>query len=282
MAAPAVLAFDLGGTRLKAGVVTGDAVEDLVAVPVERPGDAAAVLAQMVSVGRELGSRHRVEAAGAAVKGVVAGGRVVEVNEPLRALSGADIAGELRAAFGVPVAVENDARLFAYGELRHGAGRGIANLVGVTLGTGVGVGVVRDGELVGGERGLLGILGGHFSIDWDGPECGCGSRGCLELHVAGPEAARLLGEDPVNAAALERFNRALAIGLVNLVHAYDPDVIVVGGGLAHAARHFLEPVRAEVARRAWTIPRGRVRVEVSQLAERAALLGAAELARSAA
>jgi glucokinase len=282
--APAVLAFDLGGTRLKAGVVVGERVEHIVAPSLERPGDAQAVVAQMVDVGRSLAAGRPLLAVGAAVKGIVSAesGRILEVNEPLRSLSGLDLGAELRRAFGVAVAIENDARLFAYGELAYGAGRGVRNLVGVTLGTGVGVGVALDGVLLSGGRGVLGILGGHVSIDWQGPECDCGSRGCLELYVAGPRASELLSADPVDSEALDRFTRALALGLVNLVHAYDPDVVVIGGGLAHRAELYLDGVREEVARRAWTIPRGRVRIELSALGEEAALLGAAALAQAAA
>jgi glucokinase len=280
---PAILAFDLGGTRLKAGLVVGDRVEQLVAPDLEQPADAGGVVAQMVAVGRSLAAGQPLLAVGAAVKGIVgpAAGRIVEVNEPLRSLTGVDLGAKLRRAFGVPVAIENDARLFAYGELELGAGRGVANLVGVTLGTGVGVGVVRDGQVLNGERGVLGILGGHLSVDFEGPECDCGSRGCLELYVAGPRVAAMLAAEPVDSAALEQFTRALAIGIVNLVHAYDPDVVVIGGGLAHRSQLYLDAVREEVSRRAWTIPRGRVRIEVSTLGEQAALLGAAALARAA-
>lgn len=283
-----VLAFDLGGTRLKAGLVAGDAVERLVAPDLRRTDDAGAVVAQMVEVGRELIAGREIAAVGAAVKGIVAAhsGRVVEVNEPLRSLSGMELGRELSAAFGVPAAIENDARLFAYGELLHGAGRGVANLVGMTLGTGVGVGVALGGTLLSGERGVLGILGGHLSVDWQGPLCDCGNRGCLELYVAGPAASSLLEAARRGEASarqpLERFTAILATGVVNLVHAYDPDVVVLGGGLAHASDLFLDALREQVSRQAWTIPRGRVRIEVSQLGEGAALLGAAELARRSA
>lgn len=278
-----MLAFDLGGTRLKAGLVTAERVERLLAPELERHDDVTAVVTQMVEAGRALSAGRPVLAVGAAVKGIVHGptGRVLEVNEPLRALSGCDLGAELQSAFGVPVAIENDARLFTYGELAYGAGRGVPNLVGVTLGTGVGVGVAIGGSLLSGDRGVLGILAGHLSIDWQGPECDCGSRGCLELYVAGSRVARMLAAKPVDGDELERFTRALAIGIVNLVHAYDPDVVVIGGGLAHAAGLYLQGLREEVARRAWTIPRGRVRIEVSQLGEEAALLGAAALARRA-
>ena len=260
MKAPAVLAFDLGGTRLKAGLVVGERVERLEAPDLERPRDAGAVVAQMTSAGRALAAGRPLLAVGAAVKGIVdaESGRVLEVNEPLRSLSGLDLGAELRRAFGVPVAIENDARLFAYGELAQGAGRGARNLVGVTLGTGVGVGVVRDGELLAGS---LGILGGHLTGDLDGPRCNCGNVGCVEAFIGTPD-----------------FNRALGAGIVNWVHAYDPELVVIGGGRSRSAELRLDEVSAYVSEHAWTVPRGRVRIELSALGDEAALLGAAALA----
>lgn len=261
--APAVLAFDLGGTRLKAGLVVGERVEQLVTPFLERTDDAGAVVAQMAAVGRALAGGRSLLAVGAAVKGIVsaASGRVLEVNEPLRALSGFDLGAELGRAFGVPIAVENDARLFAYGELAHGAGRGVRNLVGVTLGTGVGVGVVRDGALLAGS---LGILGGHLTVDLDGPRCNCGNVGCVEAFIGTAD-----------------FNRALAAGIVNWVHAYDPELVVIGGGRSRSAELRIGEVSAYVSEHAWTVPRGRVRVELSALGDEAALLGAAALATAA-
>ena len=260
MTAGPVLAFDLGGTRLKAGLVEGGRVLGGSAEPLAGH-DPAAVLAQVVETGRRLVSTTPVAAVGAAVKGVIdpEAGTVLEVNEPLSGLGGRRLGAELEEAFGVPAAIENDARLFAYGELLHGAGRGTAHLVGVTLGTGVGVGVIVDGRLLSGGRGCV---AGHITIDRNGPPCTCGSRGCIEavLQRDGPEP------------------EVLGAAITAWVNAYWPDLVVLGGGLSRSPRLDLSAVRAIVAERAWSVPRGRVRIEVSALGDDAALLGAAALA----
>lgn len=260
MTAGPVLAFDLGGTRLKAGLVEDGRVLASSAEPLAGH-DPDAVLAQVVETGRRLAAGVPVAAVGAAVKGVVdpAAGTVLEVNEPLRGLTGRRLAAELAEAFGVPAVIENDARLFAYGELLHGAGRGTAHLVGVTLGTGVGVGVIVDGRLLSGGRGCV---AGHIAIDRDGPPCTCGSRGCIEAVVR---------RDGLGA-------EALGVAITAWVNAYWPELVVLGGGLSRSPELDLERIRVIVAERAWTVPRGQVRIELSALGDDAALLGAAAFA----
>ena len=290
-----VLAFDLGGTRLKAGLVVSGEVTALSAEPVAHPEDGDAVVAQLVATGRALAGAAAVAAVGASVKGIVDSetGVLAEVNQTLRSLTGRPLAAELRGAFGVPVAIENDARLYALGEARHGAGMGARNLVGITLGTGIGCGVILDGRPAGG------LLGGHLTVDWQGDRCDCGNVGCLEMYASAgalTEYARGLGAAPADAEAVfaaaaagdpacrqavERLTRMLGVGVVSWIHAYDPEVVVIGGGMAGSAGQFIDGVRAYARAHAWTVPRDKVRIEVSRLREQAALLGAAELALTA-
>jgi glucokinase len=230
------------------------------------------------------------------------------VNAPLDVLSGELLADRLAQALGAPVRIENDARMYALGELRHGAGSGAKNLVCLTLGTGIGVGVVIDDRLLNGGRGVLGILAGHITVDVDGPPCTCGSIGCLEALIgsqglvadararAREHPGSRLGSDVLDpekifaaaaegdaaaAGTVERFTRVLACGVVSLIHVYDPDVVVVGGGLSASAPQFLEHVQRFADEHAWTQPKARVRIVASTLGDSAALLGAAELAAGA-
>jgi glucokinase len=303
-----VLVFDVGGTRLKAGLARPDGISSLTTVRTD-VASADALLAQMAAVGRQLLQGKRPRAVGVSVKGIVdSGGSLVDVNAPLDRLRGARLAERLADELDAPVRIDNDARMYALGELRHGAGRGAENLVGVTLGTGIGVGVAIDGRLLSGKRGVLGILAGHITVDADGPPCTCGSVGCLEAfigsqglvtdarararsHPESPLASESLDPEAIFAAAaggdgpavatVERFTHLLACGVVSLIHVYDPDVVVIGGGISASASQFLDKVQRFADEHAWTQPRGRVQIAASTLGDTAALLGAAELANEA-
>lgn len=304
-AAP-ILAFDLGGTRLKAAIVAGQAPLAPLIEPTV-PTDPAAILAWVARLGRRLLAEHPALGVGICVRGIVdpARGVLVDVNESLTALIGQPLGAILSRELGLPVSVENDARMYALGELVHGAARGAANLVCLTLGTGIGTGVAIGGRVLRGPRGVGGILGGHLTIQADGPRCTCGNIGCLEALIGSSAIVRaaeaLLADgrestlrgaaldprrifeaapsDPVAAAVVGRFAALLGAGIVTMIHAHDPDLVVVGGGLGGAGAQFLPAVQRYVDSHAWTLPRGRVRVVQSALGDAAALLGVATLAR---
>lgn len=298
----AILAFDVGGTRIKAGLLQGTRIISSVIVPTRNEQ----VVATLFQIGHELSKSHQVQAVGMCVKGIIdpKRGVVVDVNESLQGLQGLPLADLLNAEFKAPTFMENDARMYTWGEFLYGAGRGYENLLCLTLGTGVGCGVVLNGQLLRGNQGTRGILGGHVTIQSDGERCTCGNIGCLEMFIGATGWIRLiernllgqisaLRETPLDPphvfaaaaagdafaqAAVQQFTRDLATGIVTLIHAYDPDGVVIGGGLAHAARQFLPAVQAAVNERAWTLPRARVPIVVAQQGDVAALLGAAELA----
>jgi glucokinase len=199
--------------------------------------------------------------------------------------------------------------MYALGEWHHGAGRGRDNIVCLTLGTGVGSGVIVGGRLLRGPRGVGGILAGHVGVQIDEPACTCGNVGCLEalIGTAGflrladealardraPSALRqtpltaqrifeaaAAGEAPARALA-QRFATYLGAGIVTAIHAYDPDVVVLGGGVMHSFAPFLPDVQAYVDAHAWTVPRGRVRIVPAALGDAAALIGVAALTQQA-
>jgi glucokinase len=304
-----VLVFDVGGTRTKAGLAGPDGISSVATVLTDA-SSADALVAQIAALGRQLLQGERPSAVGVSIKGIVdpRRGALVDVNAPLDQLSGEPLADRLAEALDAPVRIENDARVYALGELHHGAARGAENLVCLTLGTGIGVGVVVEGRLLRGSRGVLGILAGHITIDVDGPPCTCGSVGCLEaligshglvahartcarehpgsrLSADGLDPERIFAaaaqSDAAAVATVERFTHVLACGVVSLIHVYDPDVVVIGGGLSASAPQFLDHVQRFTDEHAWTQPKGRVRLAASTLGDRAALLGAAELATGA-
>jgi glucokinase len=303
------LVFDVGGTRIKAGLAHAGAIASTTSVATDVSGAAAALIAQLASIGRELTDGGALDAVGVSIRGIVdaEAGAIAHVNPPLTCLIGEPLAERLREAFGVPVHVENDARLHLLGELRHGRARGAENVVYVALGTGIGVAVALGGRILRGPHGTTGILGGHLTVDVDGPLCNCGNAGCLEAYigtaavvrdvrrrlVAGDGTSALDGRDvdpeaifaaarvgdPVGNAAAYRFAHYLSAGVVSLVHAYDPDLVVFGGGLSSSSDVFLPHVREYVANHAWQRPQGPVRLETTELGDTAALIGAGELAR---
>jgi glucokinase len=253
----------------------------------------------------------RAEAIGVGVASMVefARGRVVEsVNLPLSDVPLRDV---LRERFGVPVVVDNDAAVAAIGEHAFGAGVGTREMLMLTLGTGVGGGIICGGRPYRGFSGAAAELG-HIMIDVNGPECpaGCPNRGCLEAYVSGtalgaaavaeaqakPGSAlgralsggvvvdsRLLTKlalegDAGSVAVISRAGEYLGAGITTLVNAFNPQLVVVGGGAAAAGELLLEPARRVVAARALRPARDEVRIVPAVLGNDAGLIGGAALA----
>jgi glucokinase len=188
---------------------------------------------------------------------------------------------------GLPVSLINDARAFTLAELELGAGRGCTTLVALTIGTGVGGGVVVGGRLLLHMNGGVGELG-HQTLEPDGPPCGCGNHGCLEAFSAGPAIAAAAGmatpELVVEAAlagdrraigVLARAGEYLGIGMANIAVVVGPERFVVGGGVAAAGDLLLGPARREFARRLTVMPADRIPIVPAELGVRAGAVGAA-------
>jgi glucokinase len=255
----------------------------------------------------------RVAGIGVGVASMVdfAAGRIVEsVNLPLADVPLRDV---LQRRFGVPVVIDNDATVAAIGEWMYGAGVGASDVIMLTLGTGVGGGIISGGRPLRGFSGAGGELG-HIIIDVDGVKCpaNCPNWGCLEAYAAGPAmgaAARVAAElEPDSAlgralaagqtvdgrsltalglegdagavAVLERVGEYLGAGLVTLSNIFDPELFVIGGGAAAAGELLLEPARRVLAARALPPARDRVRVVPAELGPDAGFIGAAALALS--
>ncbi len=206
----------------------------------------------------------------------------------------------LEDAFGVPVRVGNDANLAALGEARFGAARGYRHVVYLTLSTGVGGGVLVDGRLLLGARGLAAELG-HITVDPQGPPCGCGGRGHLEALVSGPALVRLAREglphhpesllhrvatlsgeaiaqaarqgDPLAQDVLQRAGRFLGRALADLCHVFNPEIIVLGGGVAQAGPWLWDAAR-EALEQALMSPAYHPELQPARLGDRSGLLGA--------
>ncbi|GHO46828.1 ROK family protein [Ktedonospora formicarum] len=302
----AVLAFDVGGTRIKAGLVRGAEVTavHVVDLPIQR--DAASVLAAIMRIGERVLAGQSVQAIGMSLKGIIdpQQGTILDVNESLSSLIGFPVAQSLSQSFHVPVFIENDARLYTVGELMYGAGKQVENLLCLTLGTGIGCGVALQRRVLRGGRGLFGSMGGHITVQADGPRCTCGNIGCLEAMIGTapllkhavtlytersipvPEkmtpqsifAAASAG-DTIAEQVAAYFARYLGVGIVSLIHTYDPDLVILGGGVAASSQLFLPTVQRYVDEHTWTFPRCRTRISIAELGDTAALVGASALAR---
>ncbi|MEO3944534.1 ROK family protein [Gorillibacterium sp. CAU 1737] len=209
-------------------------------------------------------------------------------NVPLQAL--------LEPKFQLPIVIENEANVGALGESRYGLAKGVSDLVHVSIGTGVGTGILLKGELYRGASGFSGEMG-HISIHPDGKPCRCGNVGCWELYasesalmdrarteLAEPGLqledlfARAEQDDASAIRLLEEHARYLGIGIINIINSFNPELIILGGKLAEAERWLTVPLERFVKRRSLPYPRAKLAIRFSQLGDRATVLGAASSA----
>lgn len=287
-----VIGVDLGGTKILAGVVGPDG-----AIEVRRErrtplGSQEELLAALGAAVEDL-LDERIEAVGFGIPTRVdyrTGRSAGAVNLPLGDL---DFARLMRERFGLPVAVDNDGNAAALAEWRAGAGRGARDLVMLTLGTGVGGGVVVDGRLFRAWAEL-----GHIVVEHDGPPCqgACTGRGHLEAVASGRAATRLAREafgegadarrlvrlaqegNETALGILDRLGRKLGSGIGSLVNVFSPELVVIGGGFAAAGELILGPAREVAAREALPPAGSHLRIVRAELGTAAGLIGAGLLA----
>lgn len=217
-------------------------------------------------------------------------GQCSHATEALPGWTGMPIAQHLRDAFGLPVWVENDANAAALGEQQFGAARGLSDVVCLTLGTGVGGGVIAGGRIFRGGHGAGGELG-HLPVAVDGAPCACGARGCLEAYASATGILRMAREAGVDAASTrevyqlatggdpragevtQRAARYLAQGIVAIAAAFDPQAVLIGGGVSQAGALLFDPVRETLQRHPFV--GGRCEVRPCALGPEAGVIGAA-------
>ena len=308
------IGVDLGGTNIKAGVVSEDgsvvATTECPTLAAEGPD---AVVGRMAKLVTDLKPK-----AGAGVAGVGVGSP-----GPLNQLTGMlyftpnmpgwdnyPLGGNLAKKTGMKVIVDNDANVAALGEYQFGAGKGTRTMILLTLGTGIGGGVIIDGKVLNGPDVTAGEVG-HIVINPDGPKCGCGNHGCLEAYcgTAGilsrawaelekPHAVSVLREwigddqlkltpamltkaaeqgDGIAISVLRETGRLLGVGIASLTNLFAPDMVLLGGGIAGAGEFIFRSVREEVEKRAMAPNNKRVKILPAKLGNTAGLVGAAAL-----
>jgi len=309
------IGVDIGGTKVLGGVVDGDG-RVLVMARRDTPAeDTGKTLDFIVEVIQELAAAHPVAAVGIGAAGWIDESRSTVLFAPNLAWRNEPLRDRVADRVGLPVVVENDGNAAAWAEFRHGAARAAdESMVLVALGTGIGGGLIIGGQLIRGAHGIAGEPG-HVRVVPDGLPCGCGRRGCLEQYASGKallryakqraqaepaSAARLLDlaggaveaitgtmvttaareGDPAAVAAFTTVGGWLGEGLIDLVQLLDPQVLVVGGGVADAGELLLAPTRAAFT--AGLAARGALPVATvvgATLGNTAGVVGAADLAR---
>ena len=306
------IAADLGGTRIKLGVVADGKLVRHASIPAESKEGLSPQLPRIADEIDRLLSSLDLDHRACGVLGLTFPGLVEPGANRVRTTygkwddaPGIDLGGWAKARFGLPLVMENDTRLALLGEWRAGAGIGCDNLVLVTLGTGLGTSAVIEGHLLKGVHGQAGILGGHFSTNRLGGRCTCGNIGCAEAEAStwvlpriaanhpdfGTSALRqrdVIDYDAVFELARQGDPCALALKahgiavwaqmIVNLIHAYDPERVILGGGIMAGAGDFFDELNAAILSRAHT-PWGQVDIVASALGPSAALLGLDAFAR---
>jgi glucokinase len=313
-----VLGIDIGGTNLVVGSVAedGSAMVASASEPTHSEAGATDVVDRLVGLAERAIATTRREAPGAEILGVGVGApgpldtkrgivlltpNLGWVNMPLRQL--------IHDRLALPAALDNDANCAVLGEWWVGAARGARHAIGITIGTGIGGGLIIDGQLYHGASDVAGEIG-HTTIDTEGRRCKCGNYGCLEAYASGPNIAlraveeleagaesrlralvggdlqKITAQTVYQAAAdgdelaLEVVNdtaKFLGVGIGNLLNVFNPEVVVVCGGVTLAGDHLFEPLRREVARRAFKPAVTACRIVPGELAGTAGVYGAAKV-----
>jgi len=302
--------IDIGGTKIAGGVVDADGaiVEK---VRVDTPTDTRVLADAVVDMAKHLAAAHEVDAVGVAAAGFISKDRSTVIHAPNIDWQDEPLRDMLRERIGLPVTIENDANAAGWAEYRFGAGRGCRDMVMLTLGTGVGGAIVVDGELFRGGHGIAAELG-HTRFIRDGLLCGCGQNGCLEQYasgralqrtaneiadgggigaalaalraekgtIPGPAISRLvLAGDPGAVEALRRVATALGEACGGFQAVLDPEVYVIGGGVAQLGEDLLHPVRLAYET---SLPgfgdRPVAEFAIAQLVNDAGVIGVADLA----
>ena len=286
--------MDLGGTNLKWVVLERDGLSPGVGATGQVPTDTSqgerSVVEQMVEIARAaFRDFGLMDTIGIGVPGLydpIAGTTRFMPNVPGK-WAGVPVAATVSAAVSAPARLINDARAFTLAEHRLGAGRGADSMLGITLGTGIGGGLILGGVLYMGHDGTAGEFG-HLTILPDGPACNCGSRGCLEALARADAIVAACGQSTVEMSVqaaragdrraqqgLTEVGQYLGIGVGNVIAMLSVDRVVVGGGVAAAGEMLLEPLRAELRRRIFITDLDAVSVVGAELGTWAGAIGAA-------
>lgn len=296
------IGIDLGGTNIRIGLVDeGDQVGDLVHLSVKEYSSWDDLLMDLVSIIKEM-EVNRVRAVGVAVAGgVVISKGIVSYSPHVRWIDGQPVRENLAKAIDLPVWMDNDANAVTYGEWMYGAGKGFSSIICLTLGSGVGGGIILNRGLHRGEDGLAGEIG-HMCVQPNGRPCRCGKKGCLEAYSSGTAISTIYREKDRNGAidddikplqvyekatggdtlaleVFEGFGGHLGVAIANLVNVFSIHHYIITGGVSRAWELFSHPLGEALEANLFHPHKGRVKVLQGQLGDKAGVIGVARMAQ---
>lgn len=307
------LAIDLGGTRIKAGLLDGkklvDSCSENAFVSQELKNNLPLIekMIDRLLVNRNVTTKELL-GIGFSFAGLVDSvhNRVISTNKKYDDAPQLDLVQWAKDKWGVTLYLENDARMALLGEWQYGAGQNYENIVMVTLGTGIGSAVLLEGKLLRGKHFQAGNLGGHFTVNHRGTICTCGNIGCMESEASTwrlPELIRnhpsypssslhkekvldyetlfrnAVLKDSLTVEILDHCFSVWSAGIITMIHAYDPEIVILGGGIMKSASIILPELQKRLDRYAWT-PWGKVKLFEAKNIDTAALYGGDYLVRS--
>ena len=307
------IAIDLGGTIIKIGLLLEGQLTERAEILAQSASGLKAQLPDLeIAIDKMLQSNQLsstdVLGVGFSFAGLVdsAKNRIISTNQKYDDGPDTDLVGWAMNKWNWPLYAENDARMALLGEWKHGAGQGCENIVMVTLGTGIGSAVLIEGILLKGKHFQAGNLGGHFVVNHKGPVCTCGNIGCVEAEASTWRLPSLLKEHPlfsessmknkknldfktlflhagnndhVAKEVLDHCLSAWSAGIISMIHAFDPEKIILSGGIMKSSAIILPTLQEKVNQLAWT-PWGKVKLVEAMFPNSAALYGADYLVRS--
>ncbi|MDV2988988.1 MAG: ROK family protein [Dehalogenimonas sp.] len=311
---PKILVADLGGTKVLAGIVSGDGkLQHRRKRESAGDGELKDILANLYAALDDVlaAAASSPAAVALASAGAIDLKKGVVTHSPnMMAVNGAPLRELLSQRYGIPAVMLNDASAAALAEHHLGAGRGSRDMIFLTVSTGIGGGIIVDNKLYQGADGTAGEFG-HTIIDLNGPADTCGGYGCLEQYASGTAIARkavnllnsgvassladvlarqgritaadvaaaALSGDPLAKEVFDAAMRALGTGIISIVNVFNPELIVIGGGVSQTGEQLFAPVRRAVAEHAYKLPASRVKIVPAALGDEAGAVGAALFAR---
>ena len=294
-----ILSIDIGGTAVKMGLVDREGtIHARHEASVCYDNYQTPILTTVIREAKTFLSRENtaIEGIGVSATGQVddRAGVVIGTNGKIPHYEGSRIKDEMEKTFGVPAFALNDANAAALGECFAGRAKGMENMLMITLGTGVGGGIVLGGKIFGGTRGIAGELG-HITLYADGIPCPCGNRGCYESYAATTALVRLAKEatgeaemngriifsraaqgDQTMLSILDRWIADICAGLVGLVHTFNPQMVLIGGGVSSQGKLLITPLRNQLLKTVMPRFSEGLQVEAAILGNDAGMIGAAK------
>ena len=303
----AVLSIDFGGTVIKLGLVEAGRILSTVKIPAQSDRSLEDRLPEIERIIKKICYDFGIAPCDCA--GIAVGFPAMVDNYNAHILNcfgkfpgapNVDLKKWAQKSFGLSLAIENDARLATIGEWQYGAGMGCENLVMMTLGTGIGTGVICEGRVLRGKNGQAGCVGGHMTVNYNGPQCSCGNIGCAEVEASSvtleDRVKELTGFSKSSLSDLSRIDYKAVFDLardndrlakeiaehsiitwaftaINLIHAYDPEILILGGGIMKASDYILPRIDSYIRNHIISTGISPAKISLAKLGNNAALAG---------